>query len=262
MMKPVVSTILLIIIALWANRSVGQSLAPSGIRLARITFLTANLDSVTRSFVKKGYHIKLGKREPGGTFNNIIALQDGSEMILETTTSSDPIDWRQAALKKYGNHISGIAFEVNEIDSLYHALKLNNIPLSSLDSVMIATTTDSQYLSGLFALDSCAPLDVVFYSKNPSPYRHSPEIDSLTNHPNHVFRFDWMLLSASPVIEERFRKIFEIINARKLHQGCCDYWRLGPSDDFCFFRFEPPPKKTKGKTDWLSVEPDNLYFAY
>ena len=59
------------------------------------------------------------------------------------------------------------------------------------------------------------------------------------------------------------RKVFEIINGWKQHEGCCDFWREGPSDDFCFFRFEPPPiKKAKGKNDWLSIEPEGIYFAY
>jgi hypothetical protein len=222
--------------------------------------LTSNLDSLTRSFIKKGYKIKTGKREPGSIFSNTIALQDGSEMILETTMSSDSKDWRLQALKKFGNHIAGIAFEVDEIDSLFHLMKRSNISVSDTLTIRKYRTDGTYNLAKVFALDSCAPLDVVFISKDTL---HSTEFDSLAHHPNHVFRFDWVLLSASSLVEARMRKVFEIIGGPKLHEGCCDFWRVGPSNDFCFFRFEQQPvKKARGKNNWLSIEPDAIYFAY
>jgi hypothetical protein len=178
-------------------------------------------------------------------------------MIFETTTTTDTNDWRRSALKKYGSHISGIAFEVDSFLSLFKLLKFNNIPISDIDSGYIFHHLNKRYY---FALDSCAPLDIVFFSKDTSPTT-IPDFDSLTHHPNNVFRLDWMLLSASPHVESRLRKFFEVIGALKQHQGCCDYWRVGPADDFCFFRFEPSPK-AKGKDGWLSIEPDNIYFAY
>ncbi len=254
--------ILLFFIGLAYSELQGQTIDRSGIRLAKITYLTSNLDSLTRSFLKKGYKIQISKREPGGIFSNIVILQDRSQMILETTLSSDSNNWRLQALKKYGNHVSGIAFEVDDIDSLYHFMKINYISISNLDTIRQYRIDGTYYLAHTFALDSCAPLDVVFFAKDTV---HSPSrgIDSLTLHPNHVFRFDWVLFSASPQIEAKMRKIFEIINGWKQHEGCCDFWRVGPSDDFCFFRFETQPiKKAKGKNDWLSIEPDGIYFAY
>src|SRR5579872_2830265 len=190
MSKVLVSTILLFINILWANRGTGQTLSLSEIRLARIILLTSSLDSLTRSFIKKGYRIKTGIREPGGVLNNRIIFPNGCEIIIETTTSSDPGDWRNIALKKYGNHISGIAFESDHIDSLYHAFQINEIPLSRTGFAPIEKIDDSKYPAKVFALDSCAPLDIVFFSKDSSRYSHSQETDSLTNHPNHVFRFD------------------------------------------------------------------------
>jgi hypothetical protein len=261
-MKLLAVFILLFSIGLWGNKALGQTIARSGIRLARITYLASNFDSLTRSFLKKGYRIKTGKREPGGVFNNSILFPNGCEIIIEATTSNDSNNWRMQALKKYGNHIAGIAFEVDGIDSLYHALQFHNIPVGSFGSVQIEKIDGSKYTAHAFALDSCVPLDVVFYSKDSSSLLHSPETDSLTRHPNHHFRFDWVLLSANPAIESRVRKIFEVINAWKQHEGCCDFWRVGPSDDFCFFRFDPPPPKAKGKPNWLSIEPDGIYFAY
>ena len=118
-MRTKIIYILLFFIGLTGYDILGQTIAQDGIRLSRITYLTSNLDSLTRSFIRKGYRIKTGKREPDGIFSNSILLQDGSEIILETTTSSDSKEWQLQALKKYGSHISGITFEVDQIDSQY-----------------------------------------------------------------------------------------------------------------------------------------------
>jgi hypothetical protein len=48
----------------------------------------------------------------------------------------------------------------------------------------------------------------------------------------------------------------------QLHSGCCDFWRTGMPDDPTFFRFEPLPPKTTNDPYWLSIEPDNFYWAY
>lgn len=263
MKRAITQAILLFYIILPGSKIIGQNFAPSQIRLARITYLTNNLDSLTRSFLKRGFRIKQGKRQPGGVFNNTILMQDGSEIILETTLSTDTIDWRKNALKKYGSHISGIAFEVDSINNLFSLLRNSQIPINLIDSIINRSYgTNRTYMSYVFALDSCLPLDVVFFSKDTSSLIHSPEFDSLSHHKNNVFRIDWVLLSASPLIENRLRKFFEVIGALRQHQGCCDFWRVGPADDFCFFRFEPPLPKVRGINNWLSVEPDNIYFAY
>src|SRR6185436_1402960 len=136
-----------------------QNLMPLKVNLKRITYLTSNIDSLTRSFHKKGFHIKPGKREPGGVFNNSIMLQDKTEILLESSLSKDSADWRIQALKNYGNHISGIAFEVEEIDSLYEAFRSHQIPLSVLNK------SYESYMS-YFAVDSLAQVDVVFVHKD------------------------------------------------------------------------------------------------
>src|SRR5207245_2220804 len=127
--------------------------------------------------------------------------------------------------------------------------KSREIPISKIDTEYRSYKSHKTY-GTYFALDSCASLDVVFYSKD-----SSKQDTAFTNHPNHVIRFDWLLLSASPDIEVWLRKIFDISGSLKLHEGCCDFWRTGPPDDFCFFRFEISPLKAKGKNNWLSIEP-------
>lgn len=245
-MRAVSLAILFIFIGLQSIKIQGQTLAPSGIRLFRITYLTNTLDSLTRSFIKRGYHVKSGKREPKGIFSNIIIFPNGCEIVLESMIANDKNNWRLQALRKYGNHISGIAFETDQLSLLEDSLRSNHISLTSFGA------------RG-FALDSCAPLDIVFLAKDTS---RSYKDDSLAYHSNNVFRFDWVLLSAGSIVEQKLRSFFNVIHARKLHEGCCDFWRLGPSNDFCFFRFEPLPPKAKGKKDWISVESENIYFAY
>jgi hypothetical protein len=249
--------IFIFINGLAGSDSFSQNLIPLGIRLARITYLTSNLDSLTRSFLKKGFRISQGKRDPIGVFNNFITLEDKTQIILETTNSKDSTDWRIQILKNYGNHISGIAFEVNQIDSFYQILRSDSIPLSPVERFNNSDRSSNIY----FALDSVLPLDVVFFQKD-SLIKPLQEKDSLSNHPNHVFRIDWMLLSADSSNHRNIRKVFEAVAALQLHQGCCDYFRVGPSDDFCFFRFDPLPQKAKGKNNWLSIETDGIYFAY
>jgi len=253
--------ILLIYNVLWAGNIPAQNPDLSGIRLARITYLASNLDSLTRSYIKRGYTIKQGKRDADGIFSNSILLSDGSEIILEATLSTDPNDWHNIATKKYGTHAAGIAFEVEDIDSLYQLLQRENIPLGGKAFIKQYRNDETFYIAKAFALDSCAPLDVVFYAKD-TAVLHSPEFDSLSHHSNHVYRFDWVLLSAGISVERNLRSVFEVISTWKLHEGCCDFWRVGPADDFCFFRFEPPLKKNIGINNWLSIEPDNIYFAY
>jgi hypothetical protein len=257
MKQACIIAIILIFHILGWQKLFGESLEFGNIRLFRITYLTANLDSLTRSFIKKGFRIQPGKREPGGVFNNFIFLSDGAEIILETTFSKDTNDWRLIALKNYGNHISGITFEVDQVKLLYEQLQLRSIPLSTFDTIMF-NGIHGTYNTIFFALDSCLPLDVTFIGKDSA----SRQTDSVAIHPNHVFRIDWLLLSANSNIESRLRKLFEAIGALKMHEGCCDFWRAGPADDFCFFRFAPVPPKRIKEMQWLSIEPDGIYFAY
>ncbi|MEI8135326.1 MAG: hypothetical protein WCH46_09710 [bacterium] len=215
---------------------------------------------MNRAFHKKGFNISPGNREPIGIFRNQIVLSDGSGLILETTSSHDPTDWRNFMLRGLGNIISGMTFEVGNIDTLYYYLINSGVAVTTPQKIININTsnTTSKYY---FALDSCFPLDVIFMQKDSS--NNNPIAnDSLKYHPNHVFRIDWVLLSASLENEIRLRQLFQVIGALKLHEGCCDFWRVGPSDDFCFFRFEPVPARAKGATQWLSIEAENIYFAY
>jgi hypothetical protein len=257
MKQACIVAIILIFSALEEQKLFSETHGSGNIRLVRLSYLTSNFDSLTRSFIKRGFHIQAGKREPNGVFNNFIPLSDGAQIILETTFSHDSNDWRFLSLNKYGTHVSGITFEVDSINQIYGQLQLRNIPLSKFETIIFRGANGS-YQTNFFALDSSMPLDITFVGKDSLTHQS----DSLAVHPNHVFRFDWLLLSASFVSESRLRKFFEAIGALKMHEGCCDFWRAGPADDFCFFRFAPVPPKRIKEMQWLSIEPDGIYFAY
>ena len=83
----------------------------------------------------------------------------------------------------------------------------------------------------------------------------------MVTHKNHVYRLDWILFSAGKRMEETLSALFEATTETNV-QAQYKYWRLGPSDDFTFVRFEPLPPKTTNDPYWLSIEEGNYYFAY
>jgi hypothetical protein len=215
----------------------------------KLILVTSNFDSLVRSYVKKGFNVIPGERQAVGIFTDTIALQDGFSLIL-SSAPPDTSSWQRQILAIYGNSIASLIFETDHPDSVYKRFKTEGIPLIPLEY-----SSDSAVLS--FALDSCKPIDIIFQRTHSAGYD-----SSITTHQNHVYRLDWVLLSAGNRMEQIFRKIFDATGALFFHQGCCDYWRTGPADDFTFFRFEPPLPKANNDPYWLSIEADNFYFAY
>lgn len=217
----------------------------------KLTLLTGNIDSLLRSYLKKGFILTSGSRDAETVLSDKIYLEDGFELELESPFLRNGNSWYRSAIKQYGAHTSGLAFETENPDSLFKLFQLNEIPCVPL------VQNDSTYLIESFAIDSCRPLDVVFERTH-----RQKRSDPSATHKNHVYRLDWVLLSAGKRMEEIFRKIFSLCSDWQLHGGCCDYWRVGSPDDFTFFRFEPLPQKTTSDPYWLSIEPDNFYWAY
>ncbi len=215
----------------------------------KLVLVSSNFDSLLRSYAKKGYTLIPGERDPIGIFTDTIVLQDGFSIIL-SSVPSDTTSWQKQIITTYGSCLAGLVFETDDPDSLFNQLKTAVIPLVPL-------TYSSDSLIESFAVDSCYPLDIVFEKRRATQY------DSATmTHRNHIYRLDWILLSAGERMQQVFRKIFDITGSLFFHQGCCDYWRTGPGNDFTFFRFEPLLPKANSDLYWLSIETDNFYFAY
>ena len=86
--------------------------------------------------------------------------------------------------------------------------------------------------------------------------------DTSAHHPNRVHRIDWVLLSASNDVEMTMKKIFEVVDSKKMRGGCCDFWRIGTGFDPTFLRFEPARKIKAKDSEFFTVEEGNVYFAY
>lgn len=224
-----------------------------GILPKKITILTGNLDSLVRSYTKKGFSVQIGKREPSGIFSDNIYLESGFEIELAAASPGNPGGWQRAAAARYGAHMSALTFEVNDPDSLYKLLHTIGIACT----VLGRSSADTNASVTSFALDSCHPLDIIFETTKRLARR-----DPATKHKNGVYRLDWILLSCGQRMKQVMERILTLTEANKAHQGCCDYWHMGSGNDFTLTRFEPIPLKVGNDPYWFSVEVDNFYWAY
>lgn len=223
-----------------------------GVLPKKFMILTPNLDSLVRSYSKKGFTQQIGRRDVSGILSNYIYLESGFEIELAAPSPGNPRGWETAAVQKYGAHMASIRFETNDPDSLYKVLIYNRIPC-----LVIRRGADSAGHVEAFALDSCHPLDIVFERTHRLTRR-----DEATKHANGVYRLDWLLLSCGDRIKEIMTQILDLTGAIKMHQGCCDFWQMGTHNDITLTRFEPIPLKVGKDPYWFSVEVDNFYWAY
>lgn len=210
-------------------------------RLKQITYLAGNFDSLTRSFLKRGFSLAMGSRDPVGAFTNDIFFPNGSSIHLE---AKDIL--HRAPESSNNTYIREITFEVGSIDSFAGLLAKIGVGFH-------VTQANSSYPQ--IYLDSLYPVNLRFI---PRSVTH----DSTIHHHNGTFRIDWVLLSASKDLEFRLRALFDSLGVKKYHEGCCDFWRLGDEYDFTLIRFEPPKLKPLPKANGFSVEEGNIYFAY
>ncbi len=231
---------------------VAQPAGSIGILPKKIMILTGNLDSLIRSYTKKGFTTVIGERNPIGIFSDNIYLESGFEIELASPGPANTKGWQAGALRKYGAHMASLVFETDDPDSLYKILIHNGLPC-----VALTGSADSAARVKTFALDSCHPLDIVFEQTHRNGRR-----DWTTVHTNGVYRLDWILLSCGDRMKQIMQKILELTGAPKNHQGCCDFWFMGSHNDFTYTRFEPIPLKVGKDPYWFSVEVDNFYWAY
>jgi hypothetical protein len=191
---------------------------------------------MSRSFTKKGFVVTPGPRDPLGYFEDSVKIQDGSLLLFRMPPESENEDSR--ILREYGAVMREMVFTTNSLKDLTSLLYGDSLSLDAssitfeTEPTRIIITQDTSYLS-----------------------------DTSARHPNRVHRIDWILLSASSDVEVTIKKIFEVVDSKKMHGGCCDFWRIGTIFDPMFLRFEPPKKKAKDSR-FFTVEEGNFYFAY
>lgn len=198
--------------------------------------MTNKLDSISRSFTKKGFVVTPGPRDPLGYFEDSIKVQNGCLLLFRMPPESENED--SHVLHEYGAVMREMVFTTNSLKGIASVLYGDSL---SLDTSSITFETE--------------PTRIVITEDT------SYNIDISVHHPNRVHRIDWVLLSASSDVEATLKKIFDVIESKKMHGGCCNFWRIGTIFDPTFLRFEPAKKKAKDSR-FFTVEEGNFYFAY
>ncbi len=192
---------------------------------------------MSRAFTKKGFIVTAGPRDPLGYFEDSVILQNGSLILFRMPFQSDSED--AYILNEYGAVIREMVFTTNSLKDITSSLYGDSLSIGSTsitfetDPTRIVITQDTSYIS-----------------------------DTSAHHPNRVHRIDWVLLSASNDVEMTMKKIFEAVDSKKMHGGCCDLWRIGTGFDPTFLRFEPARKIKAKDSEFFTVEEGNVYFAY
>ncbi|HEY6171954.1 MAG TPA: hypothetical protein VIX80_06835 [Candidatus Kapabacteria bacterium] len=190
---------------------------------------------MSRSFTKKGFVVTPGPRDPLGYFEDSVKIQNGSLLLFRMPSQIENED--SLILEEFGAVMREMVFTTNSLKGITSSLYGDSLSLETTitfetEPTRIIITQDTSYI-----------------------------IDTAAYHPNRVHRIDWVLLSASSDVEATIKKIFEVTSSKKMHGGCCDFWRIGTIFDPTFLRFEPAKKKAKDSR-FFTVEEGNFYFAY
>jgi len=220
----------------------------------RLLYLTPNLDSLARAEAKLGFRVIPPSPTEG---HSQLVLPSGQNVTLQ----APELDWQKSATRAYGTHVAGLVLRVPNALQLYLMLDSLNIPHGNLDEVR--TDTSGQFS---FGIDHLEPLDLTFVSSNPE--QAPPAIDT-TLPPNRFRRISWLVLTASPKTETLLRRVFDALQLTMQHEGCCDYWLIGPPDNRTAVRFEvpkgwprPEPNQPIYEGWWLSIEDGGVIYAY
>jgi len=191
---------------------------------------------MSRSFTKKGFVVTPGPRDPLGYFEDSVKIQNGSLILFRMPFQAESEDSR--ILNEYGAVMREVVFTTNSVKSITSALYSDSL---SIDDTSLIFETE--------------PTRIVITEDT------SYSNDTSAHHPNRVHRLDWVLLSTSQDVEVTIKNILGAVDSKKMHGGCCDFWRIGTIFDPTFLRFEPAKKKAKDSR-FFNVEEGNFYFAY
>ncbi len=199
--------------------------------------MTNKLDSLSRSFTKKGFVVTPGPRDPLGYFEDSVKLQNGSLILFRMPFQIENDD--SYILQGYGAVLREMVYTTNSLKDITSSLYGDSLSISSTsitfetEPTRIVIAQDTSYIG-----------------------------DTSARHPNRVHRIDWVLLSTSKDVEMTMKKMFEAVDSKKMHGGCCDFWRIGSGFDPTFLRFEPARKIKAKDSEFFTVEEGNVYFAY
>jgi hypothetical protein len=235
--------------------AIGQT---NAITFERLVYLTPSRDSFYHSPYASTFRVTETDPENGDA--NMV-LPSGQIITLREPQG---IEWRAGAAAAYGTHIAGIVFRVPSVLQLGLTFDSLHIPHGDFTPSRIE---NSVQLS--FGIDSLEPLDISFISSDSvMPSRTLPLTDSIVQL-GHYNRITWLVLTAGPNSEALLRRVFSALDLRQLHEGCCDYWLIGPPENRIAVRFAVPegwphpiPNQPTYEGNWLSIEEGGVIFAY
>jgi hypothetical protein len=241
--------ILLVIPAFWTflggflNHAVAQT---PEIRLKKITYLTPNLDSSLKAFLNGGFIFDHTEYHPFGPFQ--ITLPTGHQIALMGADTTNTTKQQSQALRQFGRHICSVEFAVSDLESVARVLDSIGVAHSAIDF-------------GRLSIVGFSPLAISFIRDTEDLH---PQIQ------NRYSRISWLVLTANDSTERTMINVFAALKLRKLHEGCCDYWLVGPIEGRTAIRFElppgsswaSPPPKAHPEPGWLSIEEGGVVYAY
>lgn len=222
------------------------------LRLDHVTYLTRNLDSLTRVFQRRGFEVTPGDSKLLDMERHFVNLPDGTYIELQSTSAIDTNDWRIRALNYYGDHIASVTFQTSDLALLRSKLESSLIGLGST----IEEQYDGQLLWRAFGIDSCDPLDIVFIQ------RDQRLIELPIQHPNGHRRIEWIIFATVKEREPLLRELFTALDLTKRHEGWFDYWMMGAPEQRLNLRIGPPYNPLFRASQGIFIEENGLVFAY
>lgn len=222
------------------------------VRLDHITYLTRNLDSLTRAFQRRGFIVTPGDSKVLDVERHFVNLPDGTYLELQSTSSLDSADWRVNALNFYGDHIASITFQTPDLKKLRSKLEGTSVKLGK----MFDETFEGKLLWRAFGIEGSRPLDIVFVQREQSL------VELPIKHPNGDRRIEWVIFSANKEEEPLLRDLFSALDLAKRHEGWFDYWMMGTPEDRLNVRIGPPYDPAFAASNGIFIEENGLVFAY
>lgn len=222
------------------------------IKLDHITYLTRNLDSLTKVFQKRGFTVTPGDSRILDMERHFVNLPDGTYIELQSTSSMDSADWRVSALRFYGDHIASVTFQTPDLEKLRAQLEGS--------SVKPGTTLEERYEGRLlwraFGIEGCKPVDIVFMQ------REQGLVALPIQHANGHRRIEWVIFSADKEEEPLLRDLFTALHLTKRHEGWFDYWMMGSPDERLNVRIGQPYNPLFASSKGVFIEENGLVYAY
>ncbi|HET6512864.1 MAG TPA: VOC family protein [Candidatus Kapabacteria bacterium] len=222
------------------------------LRLDHVTYLTRNLDSLTKAFQRRGFTVTPGDSKVLDMERHFVNLPDGTYIELQSTSSTDTNDWRIRSLVRYGDHIASVTFQTPDLPLLRSKLESDSMEIGEI----LDERYEGQLLWRAFGVKDCEPLDIVFVQ------REQDLVELPIQHSNGHRRIEWVIFSTVEESEPILRKLFDALDLTKRHEGWFDYWMMGSPEARLNVRIGPPYNPLFKRDGGIFIEENGLTFAY